>query len=117
MVTFLTLPLRKSQHSASNPPPTRRRKTNHGTRATEHLKCGHNPDDVFELVEEQERLLLDVLTAGVQIGALVGGQVLDQPFTQGPERPAPPWACRSACAGWAGWIEILNRVQTAVTCA
>ena len=45
------------------------------------------PDDVLQLVDEQERGVLHVLAAAVDVRALVGGQVLDQPFAQGLEKP------------------------------
>ena len=44
-------------------------------------------DHVFQLVDEQERGVLHVLAAAVDVRALVGGQVLDQPFAQGLEKP------------------------------
>ena len=44
-------------------------------------------DDVFQLADKQERGVLHVLAAAVDVRALVGGQVLDQPFAQGLEKP------------------------------
>jgi hypothetical protein len=44
-------------------------------------------DDVFQLVDEQERGVFDVLAAAVDVRSLIGGQVLDQPFPQGSEEP------------------------------
>lgn len=49
------------------------------------MKCRRGPlsDDFFQLIQEEERVCLRVLAAGVDVRALVAGQSLQQILAQG----------------------------------
>jgi hypothetical protein len=67
-------------------------------------------------MHEQERRVLDVLTAAVDIRPLVGRQMLDQPLPQGLKKLSQV-GLSVGFFGWAGWMEMPSRVHTLITCA